>query len=136
MHAYTGTSTVGTTIPTSAWAVIPSLGTGFTSNGGPVEIGVSINTIAGSTTTCSPLVDGNTISADPVSEPDNYNNFWNEGLLTSVNGSWWHMWNRVRVYRGIAAGSHQLTLQCRTDSGTVSVGSGGVANLWAVAYDQ
>lgn len=138
VHAYTATSATYSSVVAQNWASdIAALSTNFTSKGGPVEVGVSIPVVSGSTASCSPLVDGAPISGDAASEPDDFNkNFWNEGLLTNPPGQW-HMWNRVRMYRGITAGTHTLTLRCRTDAGTLQAGrQGGVSNLWAVAYDQ
>ena len=135
IHAYTGTAKGQTGIASTNWGNVNGLSTTFTSNGGPVEIGLSFPFINGSTASCRPLVDNAPITTSV--EPDDFNSFWNEGLQDSSNGGW-NMWERVRMYRGIAAGTHLLTAQCRTDGGTLQVGesSDSVNTVFAIAYDQ
>ena len=137
VHAYRGTTTLQTSNANQAWAAVTGLSTSFTSNGGPVELGLSLplyNTSSGSTNSCRPLVDGTPIT---LGEPDVWSNTWNGGLQGTNTAGWWQMWNQIRMYRGIAAGTHALTAQCFTDTGTLQIGNGSmVESLFAVAYDQ
>ena len=139
IHAV-GASTRTVTNFNGNWTTLAGLSATFTSNGGPVEVGLSlpISNVGGSnpTGTCRPLIDGAPVAGDAASTPDDWNNFWNEGLQFANSG--WAMWNRVRMYRGVAAGQHTLTAQCRNDNSTVSGGYAGqsVNHLWAIAYDQ
>lgn len=133
VRAYTGTTRQYTNIPASGWTAVGGLSSTFTSNGGPVEIGLTLPFVNGSTTSCRPLVDGQPVTAG---EPDDFNNFWDEGLQ-GVYGGTWSMWNRVRMYRGIPSGNHTVTAQCRTDSGTIQVGTGtSVQEVFVIAYDK
>lgn len=138
VHAYRGTTRqyVGA-VSAGAWSPVTGLSTAFSSNGGPVEIGLSLpfyNSTGGATVSCRPLVDGQAITNG---EPDDFNNTWDEGLQGTYNSGWWQMWNHVRMYRGIPAGSHVLTAQCRTDTGSVYVGNGSmVLSEFAIAYDK
>lgn len=105
VRATSAITTQTTTVPSTAWTTIAGLSASFSSNGGPVELGLSLPLVNGSTTTCRPLVDGQPVTAG---EPDNFSNFWNEGLQGVSNAGWWHMWNRVRLYRGISSGNHTI----------------------------
>jgi hypothetical protein len=104
----------------------------FTSNGGPVEIGMSIPMETGSHSACRPIVDGAPLTAG---EPDVFSYIWHNGIVYTADG--WAMWDRTRIYHNIPAGTHTLQAQCRTDSGTVYAGHGSMqSHLFAVAFDN
>lgn len=118
-------------VPNGTWTTQAGLSTTFTSNGGPVQIAMSIPLSGGSSSACRPIVDGATLS---VGEPDNFGSRWHNGLVYTADG--WAMWERTRVYRNIPAGTHTLAVQCIGDSGSYSAGHPQMAsNLHAIAYD-
>lgn len=117
----------------SEWVALAGLETTFTSNGGPVEIGVSIPMSGGSSSTCRPILDG-----APLVGSDDFTYIWHEGLARTNDG--WIQWDRIRMYDEIPAGVHTVGVECRTDSGTLTAGRGTVgseaaSSLWAVAFD-
>ena len=137
VRAYAVATTQTTTLPTThAWTAISGLSASFVSNGGPVELGLSMPLVNGAVS-CRPLVDGLPITAG---EPDDWSQFWNEGVQGVSALSAWHMWNRVRMYRGVPSGTHSLSAECRTDqslSAVVQMGIGtSVQSLFAIAYDR
>lgn len=106
-------------------------GVAFTSTGGPVEIGVSLPLESGSSNTCRVLVDG---LAPVRGEPDNASYFWQEGIVYTLPG--WAVWDRSRVYHGLAAGSHTMSVQCQTDSGTGYAGHPDmISTIYAISYN-
>lgn len=114
----------------SNWVTINNLGTSITTFGAPVEIGVSLPMSGGSTSTCRPTLNGNPIQTGEI---DDFGYIWHDGLVYTADG--WAQWDRTRVYKNIPAGTYNLGVQCRTDSGTVSVGTGNATmHVWAVAH--
>jgi hypothetical protein len=118
----------------SQWVDLSGFETTITTNGGPLEIGASVSFSGGSTSTCRPTINGSHVFAG---EGDDYNIIWSEGLARSEDG--WVLWDRVRIYENVPAGTHTIGLQCRTDSGTLLVGrvdsGSATSTLWGVAYD-
>jgi hypothetical protein len=119
----------------AVWTAVSGLSTSLTTTGGPVEIGVSIPLDGGSHAACRPTLNGNAI-ASPV---DDFTYIWHDGLVRSNDG--WAMWDRVRVYPNIAAGTYTLGVQCTADApatlnmGVGTVNNGGTSTVWAIAYD-
>jgi len=102
----------------------------FVAFGGPVELGVSVPLYHGSHSACRFLVDDKPVA---TGEPDDVNYHWQEGLVYTKGR--WQMWDRVRMYRTIAAGKHTLGIACHNDDGGGSIGhTDMVSHLFAVAY--
>jgi hypothetical protein len=119
-------------VPNGTWTTQTGLATTFTSNGGPVQIGMSIPLSGGSTSACRPIVDGAALTAG---EPDDFGTIWQNGLVYTVDG--WAMWDRTRIYKNIPAGTHTLGVQCVGDSGSYSAGYlTTTSQVWAIAYDN
>jgi hypothetical protein len=133
VRGYRGVQRLGHAVAAaSGWVTLPGLTTAFPSNGGPIEIGVSLSLWGGGYGACHPLIDGQPIRTGELDDPAS---IWHEGI--DVTGDGWILWDRVRVYRGIPAGNHTLDVQCRTDGGTMTAGdSRTVSTAWAVAYDR
>ena len=120
-----GRQSVGT-----AYSSVNNLNTQITASGGPVRISISVPMSGGSHSSCRPLIDG--VPAGQA-EGDNTGSAYQEGLLYTVDG--WAMFNRTRVYNNVSAGSHNVTVECRTDSGTVNLSNTrGQMDLSIVTY--
>jgi hypothetical protein len=99
------------------WVTIPASTTAFTSDGGPLMLNVDMSLFASYATTfsCRPMIDGQWAGMYghypvPVNASDPNGPAWFEGLSASSYG--WVMWSKSRVYSGVPAGSHTLTVQC------------------------
>lgn len=117
-----------------AWTDVGGLEVTLEAMGGPVEIGVSLPMSGGSHGACRPTLDGEAIP-HPV---DDFSYIWHDGLHRTNNG--WGMWDRVRVYDNIQAGTYTLGVQCIADStASMSMGvnvptNGGTNQVWAIPY--
>jgi hypothetical protein len=105
------------------WVTIPDSSVGFVSNGGPLLISIDMTMRTnGQAFGCRPMVDDQWAGLYGAYV---YIDRWTEGLTRT--DSVWQMWAKSRVYVGIPAGTHVLTVQCRKDStmeaevGTVTV---------------
>ncbi len=132
VHAYAGVESKVYILPAGSWVTLSGLKTTITSNGGPVEIGTSVSITAGSYSACRPTLDGSHIFPG---QPDLYSAAWQNGI--NYSGYGWGHWDRIRVYEDIPAGTHEVGVQCRNDSGTAYAGRvGTVSHVWAIAYDE
>jgi hypothetical protein len=97
----------------SEWVAIPASTVPFVSEGGPLVINVDLSVFAAVTQTfsCRPMVDG-MWAGQYGGYP--YSAKWTEGLNGSTYG--WSQWSKSRLYRGIPAGQHTLTVECLKDS--------------------
>jgi hypothetical protein len=132
VRAYRAVSRGVWSLPASSnWVTLSGLSTTVPATGGPVEIGVSLPLTNGSSNACRPVLNGNALTSG---EPDDFNYIWHDGI--GYNGSAWQLWNRIRMYRNIPAGSYTLGVQCRGNSGTAQAGHDQmVSTVWAVVYD-
>ena len=105
---------------TSSWVTLTGSDFDINTAGAPLEIELSVPLTGGSHSTCRPMIDGAWAgSFESLPESD----IWHEGLTQthhSINIA--RMWHRIRIYYDIPAGSHTLSVQCRTDGGTVTAG--------------
>jgi hypothetical protein len=98
---------------------IPGSTVAFASEGGPLLINVDLSlfTTVQQSTSCRPMIDGRwagDFGAYPYS-PD-----WTEGINYT---DFWTQWSKTRVYTGIPAGGHVLTMECRkADFADLTVG--------------
>jgi hypothetical protein len=97
------------------WMTLPDSIVTFQSDGGPllINVDVSIYAPAFQTFSCRPVIDGQwagNYGGYPYSEK------WTEGL-NSVDRTWFS-WTKTRVYVGVPAGAHTLSVQCQKDSDT------------------
>ncbi len=117
VKVYTVSAIPNQNLPTTnAWATINGLSLAFVAQGGPVRIALSIPMTSGSHSSCRPLIDGTPAGATDI---DDLTYTWQEGL--QYLASWWNVWTRTRVYKGVTAGAHTLTVQCLTDSAPSNV---------------
>ena len=92
------------------WITVPQATVPFTSNGGPLLINVDLSLYSPASPqyfSCRPVVDGRwagEYGGYPVAP------LWSEGLNGPNPG--WFAWRKTRVYTGIPAGDHTLTVQC------------------------
>jgi hypothetical protein len=92
------------------WMTIPDATVTFTSQGGPLMISLDLWLYSPSSPqyfSCQPLVDAQWAGAYgqyPVAP------LWSEGLQGPSSG--WFGWQKSRVYTGVPAGDHTLTVQC------------------------
>ena len=110
-----------TNVPVSSeWVDITGSAYTIHTGGVPLEIELSIPLYSGEHSTCRPMIDGSW-AGDFESLPKDY--IWHEGLTrTNYSGDIHRMWDRIRVYYDIPAGEHTVSVQCRTNSGTLAVG--------------
>ncbi len=96
--------------------------------GGPLEIELNLPMVGGGHSACRPMVDG--VWAGVHAGLDSTYG-WHEGLdYTGYGGGYSpRMWKRTRVYEGISPGTHTVSVQCRTDSNTVTAGSTDTTSL-------
>ena len=131
VKAYTKSQRGGATVSTS-FSSVSGLNTQFVSTGGPVKISVTIPMNGGSTSSCRPLIDG--VPAGQ-GEADDTSYIWQEGLMYTADG--WGQWERTRIYEDVVAGTHNVTVECVTDSGTVTLGNDRMPqNLSVVTYPK
>lgn len=127
-HRWKGAESVAS----GSWKKIAGADAPITTRGGPLEIELSIPLNGGGDSACRPTIDG-----EWAGKAQNLPQVatWHEGRMRTNFAP--QMWNRVRVYYDIPAGDHTLGVECRTSSGSVSVGR---AESTAVAitreYDQ
>ena len=105
-------------------------------SGGPLMIVIDVYAHSDSHSTFQPLVDGvwaGSYSGMPGGDP-----FWKEGLLFTGGGSNYHQWNKAKIYPGIPAGSHTVSIQGATDGGTMTVGGSSTIgmSLQVIELDQ
>ena len=117
VKAYTKSQRGGAKVSTS-FSSVSGLNTQFTSTGGPVKISIAIPMSGGSHSSCRPLIDG--VPAGQ-GEADDTSYVWQEGLLRTNDG--WGQWERTRMYDNVSAGTHNVTVECVTDSGEVTLGN-------------
>ena len=101
--------------PSVTWTTVPGATVSFVSDGGPLLINLDLSIFAdgGQTFSCRPMVDG-TWAGEYGQYP--VTALWTEGLNFSPYG--WNQWSKSRVYKGVPAGNHTLTLQCVKDTAT------------------
>jgi hypothetical protein len=99
----------------SVWTTIPAATVTFVSEGGPLLINLDLSVFAdgGQTFSCRPMLDG-TWAGEYGQYP--VTALWTEGLNYSPYG--WNQWSKSRVYTGVPAGQHTLTVQCVKDTTT------------------
>jgi len=104
--------------PTTQWVQITPATLSFVSEGGPLMISVDLSLLglggAASYFSCRPMIDGQWAGS--------YGNYpysaeWTEGLNFTSGG--WRAWAKTRVYRGVPAGAHVLTIECIKDTTAV-----------------
>ena len=118
-----------TNIPTAAnWFEMNGASFTMITHGGPLEIELSIPLVGGSHSACRPIIDGQWAGSFE-GLPQSYG--WHDGLdYTGLNGgNVKRMFKRTRVFNSIPTGSHTVSVQCRTDSGTVIAGRTGATAL-------
>jgi hypothetical protein len=95
------------------WVLIPDSTVTFMSEGGPllISIDVSLYAAVAQTFSCRPLVDGEWAGHNG-GHP--FVSLWTEGLQGTTWG--WVNWTKSRVYKGIPAGGHTLSVECLKDS--------------------
>ena len=92
------------------WQAIPSATVTFTSQGGPLLINLDLSVYSPSSPqyfSCRPMVDGQwagVYGGYPVAP------VWTEGVSGPNTG--WFAWRKSRVYTGIPAGNHTLSVEC------------------------
>jgi hypothetical protein len=99
------------------FVTVPGSIVGFESAGGPLLINVDMSLFASvaQTFNCRPMINGvwaGVFGGYP------YVDRWTEGLTATQYG--WVNWSKSRVYTGIPAGMHTLSIQCLKD-GNVSM---------------
>ena len=120
----------GVSFTSGAWHQVPASAiAGTMTHGGPLLINMNINLNGGSHSTCRPLVDGQWAGSFAGYPQAPGGVFWTEGLLGTGDG-YWHQWNSARIYRSIPAGLHTFSIECATDGGTLTVGTGNVFSNW------
>jgi hypothetical protein len=68
-------------------------------------------------------------------EADDTNYRWQEGIIRTNDN--WGQWERTRIYEDVAAGNHNVTVECVTDSGTVTLGNDRMPqHLGVVSYPK
>jgi hypothetical protein len=99
----------------SVWTAIAPATVSFVSEGGPLLINLDLFIFAdgGQTFGCRPMLDG-IWAGDYGQYPKTA--LWTEGLNYSPYG--WNQWSKSRVYRGVPAGQHTLTIECVKDTTT------------------
>jgi hypothetical protein len=107
--------------PAMVWVPVTTSTVAFVSEGGPLLINVDLALLglggASSYFSCRPVVDGRW-----AGEYGNFPNvLWTEGLNYTQGG--WRSWAKSRLYPGIPAGAHVLTIECMKDAdATMRVG--------------
>jgi hypothetical protein len=96
----------------NVWLVVPASSMSFVSEGGPLVINVDMSLFSPdkATFSCRPMIDGQWAGS--------YGNYpfssqWTEGLAGTTWG--WILWSKSRVYTGVPAGPHTLTVECLKD---------------------
>jgi hypothetical protein len=101
------------------WVAIPGSAVAFNSEGGAlvINIDLALFTTAGQSTSCRPMIDGRW-AGDFGGYP--FSAVWTEGLNYT---NFWTQWAKSRLYTGIPAGGHVLTVECTKDgSASMTVG--------------
>jgi hypothetical protein len=95
------------------WTDVPDTALAFTSTGGPLIIGLDLSVKAPTGPqffSCRPMVD-NRWAGEYGGYPATQR--WLEGVKGGVHeDEIWYEWQKSRVYTGIPAGDHTLTVQC------------------------
>jgi hypothetical protein len=106
--------------PPLTWVAIPDSTVTFVSEGGPLLINVDMALLglngAPSLFSCRPMIDGEwagVYGGFPV-VPD-----WTEGLSFTSGG--WRSWAKTRLYPGVPAGEHEMTIECMKDDTTTDM---------------
>jgi hypothetical protein len=94
------------------WTAIPESTVTFASEGGPLLINLDLTLYSASSPQffgCRPMIDGRW-----AGEFGNYPTgpLWSEGLNGGPQPDSWFDWAKSRVYTGIPAGTHTLTIEC------------------------
>jgi hypothetical protein len=101
-------------------------------NGGDLMITMDISLNGGSHGTCQPIIDGQW-AGSYGNLPKTNDVYWKEGLqAVGCCGGGWRKWTASRIYPGVPAGMHNFTVQCATDSGTMSAGEPSASSSWSV----
>ncbi len=108
-------------ISSGTWKKIDDADFEMNTRGGPLEIELSIPLVEGGDSACRPTIDGDWAGLAqmlPESDP------WHEGRDRTNwnNPNGFRMWDRVRVFYDIEAGTHVVGVECRTSTGSVKVG--------------
>ena len=112
---------------TSSWVTLTGSDFNVNTAGGPLEIELNVPLTGGSHSACRPMVDG-AWAGSFESLPESY--IWHEGITQTRHSiDIARMWHRIRVYYDIPAGQHTLSVQCRTDGGTLTAGRSGTDAL-------
>jgi hypothetical protein len=100
--------------PKAVWTTVPGATVSFVSAGGPLLINLDLFLYAnqgGQQFSCRPMVDdiwAGQYGLYPVAA------LWTEGMNFNEYG--WKQWSKSRVYKGVPAGEHTLSVQCLKDS--------------------
>jgi hypothetical protein len=121
--------TAGTVIGVGTWTTLAGSQFTATTNGGDLLVFMSIPLLgSGSHSTCRPMIDGSwagSYASLPLSPNEPY---WTEGLVLT-NSSGWALWAPTKLYRSIPAGSHTFSVQCATNTGTLTIGNAGTIGM-------
>ena len=98
-------------ISTLEWVAIPESTVAFTSEGGAllISMDMALFSTVGQSASCRPMIDGQW-----AGDFGGYPFFprWTEG---PGYANWWYPWSKSRLYTGVPAGSHVLTVECIKD---------------------
>jgi hypothetical protein len=94
------------------WKTVPESTVTFNSEGGPLLLNLDLTLYSASSPQffgCRPMIDGRwagEYGGYPVAP------LWTEGLNGGPQPDSWFDWAKSRVYTGIPAGAHTLTVEC------------------------
>jgi len=93
------------------WVTIPASSVVFTSEGGAllISMDMALFSLSPQSASCRPMIDGQW-AGDFGGYP--FFDGWTEG---PGYASWWYPWSKSRLYTGVPAGSHVLTVECKKD---------------------
>lgn len=108
-------------VSSGLWQKIDAADFEMNTRGGPLEIELSIPFVGGGDSACRPTIDGEWAGAAQMLPEGNP---WHEGRDRTGwnNPNGFRMWDRVRVFYDIEAGTHTVGVACRTSTGTLKVG--------------
>jgi hypothetical protein len=93
------------------WVTVPASTVAFTSEGGAllISMDMALFSTVGQSASCRPMIDGRW-----AGDFGGYPFFprWTEG---PGYANWWYPWSKSRLYTGVPAGSHVLTVECIKD---------------------
>jgi len=96
---------------TLEWVAVPDSTVAFTSQGGAllISMDMALFSTVGQSASCRPMIDGQW-----AGDFGGYPFFprWTEGPGYT---NWWYQWSKSRLYTGVPAGGHVLTVECIKD---------------------